>query len=133
MGYFFRKPSIDYYDLYYRGAGIKEFDNRWKQAGDELKTSVPSMLYPYNRRRKKFYQYAEVNALPGDYVKLQDIRLSYAPFSATHSLLKSFQVYAMFSNLNLILWKANKQGVDPDYPSGNINGAITSLGIKANF
>lgn len=133
LGYYIRKPTLDYYDLFYRGTGTKEFVNRWQKEGDELKTNVPSMLYPYDSKRNKFYQGAVVNVLKGDNIRLQDVRISYSLFSSGKSFLKSFDVYAMISNINLVLWKANKQNIDPEFPSGKPGRSIFSLGFKTNF
>jgi len=133
FGYYFRKPSLDYYDLYFRGKGVGEFEKRWQKSGDETTTNVPSMVYPYDSKRNKFYKYAEVNALPGDYIKLRDLRFAYLPFNSSKTVLRSFQLYAMISNLNFSIWKANKEGFDPELPFGNIDKPVYSIGIKTNL
>ena len=35
-----------------------EFAQRWQKPGDELKTNVPSVIYPANSLRDNFYDYS---------------------------------------------------------------------------
>lgn len=123
FGYYFRKPvlSIAYYQDFFGRSFTKDYYNRWQKPGDELKTNVPSFIYPGNvLGRSDFYQYAEVNVVRGDNIRLQDIRLQYqwnnkggnkVPFKGV-----TFYVYP--NNLNIILWRANKSDLDPDFSGG---------------
>jgi TonB-linked SusC/RagA family outer membrane protein len=138
FGYYFRKIPISYYSMYNTGAQHPDYSKRWKQPGDEVYTSVPSILYPLtNSRRDDFYTYSSVNVLKGDNIRLQYIRLAY---SVNNSLirkisLKGLQVYANIENLGM-LWRANKEGLDPDYDAGNTAyppPKRIAFGIKANF
>ncbi|MCS3795956.1 SusC/RagA family TonB-linked outer membrane protein [Niastella sp. OAS944] len=121
MGYYFRKNTISYYGLINSGLQHADYEKRWKQAGDENVTNVPSFVYPLsNDFRDQFYASSSANVYKGDNVRLQNIRLAY---SLTRSRIKalpfqSIQVYGNAENLG-ILWRANDAGLDPDYNTGN--------------
>ncbi|HEU5054505.1 MAG TPA: SusC/RagA family TonB-linked outer membrane protein [Hanamia sp.] len=135
LGYYFRKPSLSYYYLFYYGKAPADFANRWQQPGDEQKTDVPAMNYPLNSMSDNFYQYADVHVEPGGHVRLNDIRLGFEP--PAHILRKtgfqSFEAFCYVSNLNILLWKANDAGIDPEFPSGLKTPLNVSFGIKTNF
>jgi len=42
FGYYFRKSSINYYQLFYNWRGNADYANRWQKPGDEKNTNVPS-------------------------------------------------------------------------------------------
>jgi hypothetical protein len=134
LGYYFRKPSLSYYDLFYNGIGINEFSDRWQNPGDELNTNVPAMIYPYNSKSNNFYQYADVNVLKGDNIRLSDIRLGYV-LSPTYKniFFKGGEVFLYVSNLNVQIWRANKAGIDPDNPFGFRTPVNISFGLRTNF
>ncbi|MBO9564163.1 MAG: hypothetical protein J7621_15370, partial [Niastella sp.] len=116
LGYFFRKSTIDYYRLNNTGITHSDFANRWQHPGDEAHTTIPSRVYPVsNNRRDNFYAYSAENVKKGDHVRLQFIKLAYE-FKPVHkkALLRSAQVYVIANNLG-ILWRANKEKLDPDY------------------
>jgi TonB-linked SusC/RagA family outer membrane protein len=135
LSYFFRRPSLNDYNLFYYGKGNVEYSNRWQKPGDEKITNVPALLYPVDNDRETFYQYADINVEKGDQVRLNDARISYqlsSPALAELSLQR-FQVFAYLSNLNILLWKANKAGLDPDFPTGLKTPISASFGITTNF
>lgn len=124
--YFFRRRSILYGALVLSGSGHSDYLKRWQKAGDEQQTDVPSFVYPIvNPARDSFYQSSEVTAQKGDHIRLQDLRLSYN--------LKKIQVYGYLSDLNVLIWKANKQGIDPDFPTGLKPEKSIALGIRTTF
>ncbi|GGG88341.1 SusC/RagA family TonB-linked outer membrane protein [Parapedobacter pyrenivorans] len=118
FGYFFRRNTVMYYPIL-SGSAINihgDYYKRWQQPGDEVHTTVPSMLIPGSAVRDGFYRDSEATAERGDHIRLQDVNLSYAfrgdalrwgPFREIRATL-----YAR--NLGLI-WKANDAGLDPDY------------------
>lgn len=118
FGYYYRRRSIDYATLL-RGqypGGHGDYERRWKQPGDELRTNVPSMPAAINTTRNFFYMYSEALVERGDHIRLQDIRFAYSldrgrmawfPFSKAE-----FYTYA--NNLGII-WKASKDELDPDF------------------
>lgn len=137
LGYWFRRSSINYTNLFTEWIGHSDYSKRWLKPGDETFTNVPSNLYQTNTNRDAFYAGSSVLVEKGDHIRLQYINLVYrinqniwknAPF-------KSFELYANASNLG-ILWQASKSGIDPDYNLGNdtvIPGVNYTLGLKVNF
>ncbi len=134
-GYYFRRSSMSYYDLFrFNGQGHADYGQRWQKPGDETNTNVPSMLYPANNSRDLFYQYSSILVEKGDHVRLQDIRLSY---DLNQEVLKkgpiqAVQFYVYANNIG-ILWKANNAGIDPDYISGYPAPRTIAAGLKIDF
>lgn len=134
LGYFFRRPALSYYALFNTGSMNKDYARRWKEKGDELTTNVPSLKYVTTTGRDVFYTNSAINVLKGDNVRLQDIKIAYEfNKTALHSIpASSIQVYFYLNNIGM-LWKANKEGYDPDYVSGYRPPRSYTIGIKANF
>lgn len=140
LGYYFRRPSMNLNYLstlsYYMN---RDYSDRWKQPGDELRTDIPSLGFPTNTQRNDFYQYSELLVERADHVRLQDIRIGYTfgdsgPFKTR---FKRIQLYSYLNNLGII-WRANKFKLDPDVyhipGSHNLPNPFTfSLGVQANF
>lgn len=134
LGYYFRRLSLNYGSLFSYGIGHIEFDKRWQKPGDEKFTNVPSMIYPAVSARDNFYNYSDITVEKADNIKLDDIFLSYdLPVAFSKSPFSSVQLYAFTSRLNIILWKANKAGLDPDIQYGLHSPLSASIGIKINF
>jgi hypothetical protein len=139
MGYYFIKPSVNYYNIFYTStAGSKDFEKRWQKPGDENTTTVPSMTFPANQQRDQFYQYSSIQADKGDFIRLQDIQLSYDLNRAAIDNLpfENVRLYVYASNIGN-LWKANKDGIDPyNAASGTIGIPLSrtySVGMKIDF
>lgn len=120
--------------------------HRWRKAGDEATTNVPGILpttnyqlvnraiYSINR-----YKYSDINVCKSDYIRWKQVTLSYQVNQKW--LQKAHMQNAMIaftvSNLGM-LWKANKDGYDPDYVMG-INAtnlppqAAYTLSLNINF
>ncbi|MEO8885537.1 MAG: SusC/RagA family TonB-linked outer membrane protein [Mucilaginibacter sp.] len=135
LGYYFMAPALSYTGLTSSGAFLKvnrDFNRRWQNPGDEQHTHVPSLIYPTVSAREQFYQYSSINMLNAGQIRLQDISLSY-DIPRT-----KLQVYLYANNIG-ILWRANKQGLDPDAvpgPGDNTTMPVPrswALGLKANF
>ncbi len=134
FGYYFRRTALNYYALFRYWSMNTEFAQRWQKPGDELKTNVPSMIYPANSLRDNFYAYSEATVEKGDNIRLMDIRIGY-DFSNSRlrkSLFKDTEIYFYANNLG-ILWRANKLGIDPDYGTYIPAPASFSLGFKTNL
>ncbi|BAV09102.1 TonB-linked outer membrane protein, SusC/RagA family [Filimonas lacunae] len=110
-GYYFRRPSITYYTTSTgSNMGHPDFDNRWKKAGDEQNTMIPTFKYPIDINRDVIYTYSNTLVEKADHIRCENIKMSYQLPTCTLSLL--------CNNLGII-WKANTQGIDPDYiPNG---------------
>jgi TonB-linked SusC/RagA family outer membrane protein len=117
FGGVFQKPSVDnyitgFYNLNYSVAG--DIARRWENPGDENKTKVPGLngsafLTNYSLVR---YQYSDINILSSDYIRLREVSLTYQ--LPVLRLVKSANLSVAVRNLGL-LWRANKQGYDPDF------------------
>jgi len=137
FGYYFHRSSISYSDLVNSWSGHRDFDQRWQKPGDELHTSVPSLSLTGDGGRDAVYLRSGVLVDKGDNIRLQDIRLAWTldRLPGRRLPLKDLSIYGYASNLGL-LWRANKDGLDPDYVYGNsaIKPVHTySLGVRAHF
>jgi TonB-linked SusC/RagA family outer membrane protein len=133
FGNYFRRNALSYSELYNRVPNIEYLD-RWQTAGDEQHTNVPSQVYPAVANRDNVYLYSDINVEKGDHIRLQYVTASWA-LSRTqwHALpVKSLNIALNASNLGL-LWKANKSGLDPDYPEGFPPAKTYSLTLRASL
>ncbi len=136
FGHYFRRNSINYTGLFNSWTGHSDFAKRWKKAGDEMITNVPSMIYPTNLARDlSFYGNSAVLVERGDYISFEDINFSYNLTKRTLKKLpiENIRFYSYISNLNLLLWKANKAGIDPRLNGSLQQGVSYALGLTINF
>lgn len=138
--FYFRKPTISYSTLANNWVGNSDYSKRWQKSGDEKTTTVPSFTYPVDGFRDNFYAYSQATVLKGDNIRLADVRLSYdwVNRGAKQSSAKSAQFFIYVNNLNLILWRANKAGLDPDFTGGSSGVALPlmktwTLGVNVNL
>jgi len=96
-----------------------EFADRWQAAGDEAKTNVPSYVgstsLNTSRRETAYYTQAGINVVSASYIKMRDLTLSYA---LPPSLLNKYKIGNITLNAqlsNVMIWKANKYGIDPEF------------------
>lgn len=129
LGYWFRRHSINYTELFNNWRGHLDYTLRWQEPGDELHTNVPVNPYRTNANRDRFYEGASILVEKGDYIRLQYINLAYNIDRQANRIpgIKGLQLYFNASNLGL-LWKANKVDIDPDF-----NVGISSLKTPANY
>lgn len=132
-GYYFRKSSLSYNQVI-SGGGHRDYAKRWQKPGDEIITTVPSFVYPINDRRESFYSLSEINTLKGDHIRLQYLNVGYTLRNNGKGKMpfKELQLYGNISNLG-ILWRANKEKLDPEYPSSIRPVASFSFGLKSIF
>lgn len=134
-GYYFKRQSLDNRIIFNGGNfRVYDFDKRWQKAGDELKTNVPSLIYPANTNRNDFYLESSVLVEKGDHIRLQDVQLNYFLSKDSSKLIPFSEVsfYVYLSNL-WVVWRKNKFGLDPDIRSGYPYSKRLSLGMKINF
>jgi len=135
FGYYIRRSSINYSNLFASRSGHPDYDRRWQQPGDEVFTNVPSMVYPAVSNRDAFYTHSEIHSVRGDHIRLQYITLSYT-LSKNPRLkvpFNSMQLYVNVNNLGLI-WRANRYGIDPDYGETSLPASKSiAIGLKASF
>jgi len=136
MGFYFRRPSFTGSSLFNSWGGLGDYAQRWQKPGDEKITNVPSLGTGADGNKDQVYLNSDILVTKGDYIRLQDLRLNYDltksmspkwPFAST-------QVFLYMNNVVLI-WKANKYGIDPDfYQSSSVPLPRTiSAGINVNF
>lgn len=111
----------------YRNSIQPEFANRWKVPGDENKTNIPRYAYNNtiaNGRNDYYYMYSDLNSFNASYAKIREITFSYA--LAQHFVRRigaeGLTLRAQVSNL--MLWKKNDLGIDPEFQSPNGNRSI---------
>jgi hypothetical protein len=132
--YYFKRFSVNYYNLVKYYEANKDYSLRWQKAGDEKTTQVPSFTYPANYSRDVFYNGSSILVEKGDCIRLQNISLSYDFDKASwyRLPLKHIKLYAYVNNVGII-WRANKQGLDPDAPFGIPLPKTYSIGLRADF
>lgn len=138
LGYYFRRNSINYSQLFNNGIGHRDYYDRWQNVGDEKSTNVPSMVYPAVSMRDDFYAKSDVLVERGDHIRLQFTTLSYSFKSSSVKTGKAFSTLNVMLNAsNLgILWRANKRGIDPDMTEEYLSYPLVrniTLGIKTNL
>lgn len=132
FGSVFLKPTINSYPSSRLGVNYdlaEDVDKRWRKPGDEATTNVPGVAGVYAATSLLRYQQSDINVLKGDYIRLRELSLSYQiPVGKFTNAVKAASFAFSARNLGL-LWRANKEGIDPD-----INGGLnsTTLGLPAS-
>ncbi|MEH0155615.1 SusC/RagA family TonB-linked outer membrane protein [Limibacter armeniacum] len=111
----------------------KEFINRWKQEGDESNTSMPAILHPSSPEwsslysgsspyNEALYNDSDIRVVKGDYLRLQNITLTYDVPSKLTQKLGMQSMKLNIQGQNLYLW-ADKRlyGIDPESASFQTN------------
>ncbi|HAT91856.1 MAG TPA: hypothetical protein DCS36_05565, partial [Sphingobacterium sp.] len=110
----FRRPTINYSALANYWTMHEDFDNRWRQPGDELNTNVPAFIYPLNNARDNFYTFSDAVVERGDAIRIKDINVNYNFNGLGKGKIRG-QVFFNMDNMNLIIWKKTGYNVDSDY------------------
>jgi len=112
----FRRPSMNYYAMVSGSeSGNADYHNSWRTPGDEKRTTVPSPPLTNDRDRSTFYAYSQSTITRGDYVRLQDVRLAYEFSGNVTGKAPAWRMTAYFAINNMgIIWRANKNGIDPN-------------------
>jgi len=121
-----------------------DFAKRWKQHGDELNTNIPSYVsnssLSYTRRDIQYYTYADANTVSASYIKLRDITLGYSLPASLMNKLHTEQITLRMQLSNLMLWKANKEDIDPEFIDATtgirsmlFNQGTLSFGVNVKF
>jgi TonB-dependent starch-binding outer membrane protein SusC len=135
--YYFRRSSISYATLLQSAYGHVDFSRRWQKPGDEKITNVPAFVdfdNPQFSNRDIFYRGSSVLVERGDHIRLQDVNLTFDLTKRQVSRLPFNTVQFYFYGTNLgVLWKANKEGIDPDFRTGFPNPKSFAIGLRANM
>lgn len=107
-------------DLRFRSGNVHaEFADRWMQRGDELTTNVPSWIPVASvnnaRRDTRYYTQGDINVISAAFIKLRDVSLSYNLPRALVSRARLNGVKLRLQLSNVMLWKANDYGIDPEF------------------
>lgn len=133
LGYFKRKTTMSYNTFAVEGVGHSDYAKRWQNPGDELLTTVPSFVYPMNLARDSFYGLAAPNFIAADNIRLDYINLSYQLDATNWRFpMRSLELFCNASNLG-ILWRANRDNVDPDYVNTISPFKGITMGIRGSF
>ncbi|AZI25785.1 SusC/RagA family TonB-linked outer membrane protein [Pedobacter sp. G11] len=134
LGYYFRKSSVAYSSLFAGWVQHADYMSRWKKEGDERFTDIPSLIYPADPNRDAFYAGSETLVRRADHLRLQYVSIAYnVPGIKLKKLpVRDLSITANASNLGM-LWVANKDGVDPDYPYDISPPKMLSFGLRAQF
>lgn len=96
-----------------------EFNDRWRQPGDELTTNVPSFVAngttSSTRRDVNYYINSDLNVISASYLKMRDITLTYSLPKFLVKKINADQITFRAGVTNLMLWKNNKYGIDPEF------------------
>jgi hypothetical protein len=103
----------------FNGNLYRDFDNRWKQPGDEDKTNIPSYIpsssVANTRRNIMYYAFGDINFFDGSYIKMRDVNLSYTLPTPILARVRADDITFRVTVSNVMLWKANKYGIDPEF------------------
>jgi len=135
LDYYFRRQGLNYSSLFSGGSlYMQDYINRWKQPGDEKNTTVPSLGYPVDPSRDFVYDYSSILVDRADQIRLKDVTLDYTfhKFHISGVSFRSVRFYVYANNM-CILWKRNKDGIDPDAVYGYPSPRSISLGLNINF
>jgi len=132
LNYYFQRESIAYASLE-NGTANADFSKRWQKPGDELRTNVPSFIYPLVAGSDGFYNSSDVLATKGDNIRIDYLKLNY-------SFKLRWMAKAGLTGLNLHtdaknfkpFWTANKLGIDPDNQYIKTS-TVFSFGLNASF
>jgi hypothetical protein len=121
-----------------------DFLRRWTKPGDEQITNIPSYVVntaiSNTRRDVEYYQHGDINVVSASFIKVRDIMLSYTIPQGLSQKIKANFIDVRLQVGNLMLWKANKFDIDPEFHDAftgirslRSNQHTFTLGIHANF
>jgi len=115
-----------------RGNLHADFANRWQKPGDENQTDIPGYKTRAEnlKRNTDYYRFGNQNVVSASYMKIRDLGLSYSfPRSVTSKIkVEGLSLRAGMSNI--MLWKANDYGIDPEFQDAR--GGLRSLPAGQN-
>lgn len=121
----------------------KDFDKRWRKAGDEEMTDVPAYIsnskVSATRREIDFYRYSDAQVLDASYIKLRNLSLAYSLPRKVCDRLSAENIKIRLQAANLFYWAANHEGIDPESMNLRLGQRTThygpswSVGLTVNF
>ena len=123
----------------------REILNMWRQPGDEKNPNATPTIAgrTLNTERNLHPWYAsDIHVVKADYIKLRDLSLTYSFDKSLISKLGMSALALTVQAQNLLTWKANDKGYDPEAMTTSGYGwgaralaipATWTIGISANF
>lgn len=126
----FRDVNTFWSGVPYLNYMTSEFAERWKIAGDENKTNIPRYAATSaisGNRNTNYYTYSNSNVFNASFAKVRDITLAYDIRGGIIKKLHAQAITFRAQVSNLMLWKANDLGIDPEFQSlGNVGATQTA-------
>lgn len=134
LGYYTFKPALSYSRLASTGLGGAGYAQRWQKPGDEAFTDVPSLVYPLSQNRDGFFTASAINVINAGNIRLDYVNLFYrlSPKIKSKQLVQDMQLRLGLQN-GMLLWTANKDGIDPDYTTAVSPSKLLTLGVNLTF
>ncbi len=133
LGHVFRKKSIGPGQEYLISAPVYHMDyfKRWATSGDEQTTNVPAWdATAAPNQRFAIYSQSMALILPADVIKFDNVKVSY---DFKYRSIRSLKLYIQCNEVG-ILWRANNEGIDPDYINALYPPARNfTTGVQINF
>jgi hypothetical protein len=108
---------------YFFGNLYSDFNKRWKKPGDETSTNIPAYIpgssTSSTQRSALYYANGDINFFDGAYIKMRDVNLSYTLPPQIVSRLRAEEITFRATLSNVLLWKANHYGIDPEFHNSN--------------
>lgn len=135
MGHYYRRPGLYYsnvLNMQNLGHGTADIADRWKSPGDEKITNVPALKYPASME-DNIYSVSDILVEKADNLRIQYVNIGYS----VKMLKIREQTVPIRINFNIanvgVLWRANRSGLDPDFPYSIPLPRTYALSINANF
>lgn len=141
LGHVMRRPRYLTYGGQFRRNVSVDFLNRWKVPGDESFTNIPGYITSANSNsigntyNTDYFTNGDINVVSASFVKLRDITLFYDLPKFLVNKIRAQNVTFRAQLSNVLLWKANKYGIDPEFQGviAPSNQHTVSLGANVSF
>jgi TonB-linked SusC/RagA family outer membrane protein len=121
-----------------------EFADRWQKPGDEATTNIPSFVANQSvsaaRRDPNYYIDGDINVVSAAFVKMRDITFTYSLPQMIAKKVDADQITLRAQVSNLMVWKSNKYGIDPEFQSDYLGSRTlpygqntVTLGLNVRF
>lgn len=130
LNFFFMRETVNSSGFVDGTPAHADYYDRWQQAGDELRTTVPSFVYPIVSNRDHTYANSDVLVERADNIALQDLNLNYS-LQSRSSKFRRITLQAHVRNV-AIIWKHTKTKQDPNTKGAPIPMTL-SMGLNFEF
>ncbi|MBB2950178.1 SusC/RagA family TonB-linked outer membrane protein [Sphingobacterium sp. JUb56] len=130
-GFKFFRQSFNQQTAAENRVGYGDYNQRWQKPGDEMYTNVPSLNYPIDIFRGRFNSGTTDWVEDGANIRLQDILISYRVGRLKY--IKDLSIYGFVKNMNVMLWRKNNVGIDPEYRDAIPFPLSVSFGVNMSL